>query len=203
MSQTGSQATRKLTRENLMSLEQYDQARSEFRAAVMAHKLHRRVAIGPHVTLYFEDALTMRYQVQEMLRAERIFDAQGIEDEIAAYNPLIPDGHNWKATLMVEYEQETERRSALTRLVGIETRVWVCVAGFGRVWAIADEDLDRASPDKTSSVHFLRFELEPAMTRAVKSGAAISIGVDHPAYSHSVETLPEEVRAALAGDIIG
>ena len=196
-------ATRKLTRDHLMSLEEYDRVRSGFRARVMAHKLNRRVAIGPHATLYFEDELTIRYQVQEMLRAERIFEAQGIEEEIGTYNPLIPDGHNWKATFMIEYAQESDRRTALSRMVGIENRVWVRVAGFDRVWAIADEDLDRSTGDKTSSVHFLRFELDPAMARAVKSGAAISMGIDHVAYSHSVESLPEAVRVALSLDLAG
>ncbi len=196
-------ATRKLTRDHLMSLEEYDRVRSGFRARVMAHKLNRRVAIGPHATLYFEDELTIRYQVQEMLRAERIFEAQGIEEEIGTYNPLIPDGRNWKATFMIEYAQESDRRTALSRMVGIENRVWARVAGFDRVWAIADEDLDRSTGDKTSSVHFLRFELDPAMARAVKSGAAISMGIDHDAYSHSVESLPEAVRAALSLDLAG
>ncbi len=196
-------ATRKLTRDHLMSLEEYDRVRSGFRARVMAHKLNRRVAIGPHATLYFEDELTIRYQVQEMLRAERIFEAQGIEEEIGTYNPLIPDGRNWKATFMIEYAQESDRRTALSRMVGIENRVWARVAGFDRVWAIADEDLDRSTGDKTSSVHFLRFELDPAMARAVKSGAAISMGIDHVAYSHSVESLPEAVRAALSLDLAG
>ncbi len=196
-------ATRKLTRDHLMSLEEYDRVRSGFRARVMAHKLNRRVAIGPHATLYFEDELTIRYQVQEMLRAERIFEAQGIEEEIGTYNPLIPDGRNWKATFMIEYAQESDRRTALSRMVGIENRVWARVAGFDRVWAIADEDLDRSTGDKTSSVHFLRFELDPAMARAVKSGAAISMGIDHVAYSHSVESLPEAVRIALSLDLTG
>ncbi|MDA8420192.1 MAG: DUF3501 family protein [Pseudomonadota bacterium] len=196
-------ATRKLTRDHLMSLEEYDRVRSGFRARVMAHKLNRRVAIGPHATLYFEDELTIRYQVQEMLRAERIFEAQGIEEEIGTYNPLIPDGRNWKATFMIEYAQESDRRTALSRMVGIENRVWARVAGFDRVWAIADEDLDRSTGDKTSSVHFLRFELDPAMARAVKSGVAISMGIDHVAYSHSVESLPEAVRAALSLDLAG
>ena len=196
-------ATQKLTREGLLSLEQYDRVRNDFRATVMAHKLNRRVPIGPHATLYFEDALTMRYQVQEMLRAERIFEAQGIEEEIATYNPLIPDGRNWKATFMIEYAREDERQVALASMIGVERRVWVRVAGFDRVWAIADEDLERATSEKTSSVHFLRFELDPAMVQAVKSGAALAMGIEHPAYSHSVEKLPDEVRAALARDLTG
>ncbi|MGA7979634.1 MAG: DUF3501 family protein, partial [Chromatiaceae bacterium] len=148
-----------LTRDDLHSLEKYAELRSEFRNRVMAHKKTRQVALGPHITLYFEDRLTMQYQVQEMLRAERIFEAAGIQEELDAYNPLIPDGSNWKATFMVEYEDADERREALSRLIGIEDRVWVRVAGFDKVGAIADEDLEREDETKTSSVHFLRFEL--------------------------------------------
>lgn len=192
----------KLSRERLMSLEEYARVRNEFRAKVMAHKKDRRVHIGPHASLYFEDALTMQYQVQEMLRAERIFEPEGIEEEIAAYNPLIPDGSNWKATFMIEYADEKQRQVALARMIGIEHKVWVGVQGFDRVWPVADEDLERTSPEKTSSVHFLRFELSPEMVRAVKSGAAVSMGIDHPAYSHVVESVPEPVRAALASDLI-
>jgi bisphosphoglycerate-dependent phosphoglycerate mutase family 1 len=164
-----------LTRDNLMGLEQYAKARPTFRAEVMAHKRDRQVAIGPYATLYFEDRLTMQYQVQEMLRIERVFEAEGIEDELAAYNPLIPDGNNWKATFMVEIGDIEERRVALMRMVGIEHRVWVQVAGNERVYAIADEDLERATEDKTSSVHFLRFDLTPAMVAAAKQGAAIGM----------------------------
>ncbi len=191
----------KLTREQLMSLEEYARVREEFRAKVMAHKKDRRLHIGPHASLYFEDALTMQYQVQEMLRVERIFEPQGIAEEIAAYNPLIPDGSNWKATFMIEYGDEKERQAALARMIGIEHKVWVRVHGFDRVWPVADEDLDRTAPDKTSSVHFLRFELSPEMIRAVKSGAAVSMGIDHPAYSYVVEPVPEAVRVALARDL--
>jgi len=197
---TDTEIMQKLTRERLMSLEQYAKVRNEFRATVMAHKKDRQVHIGPHASLYFEDALTMQYQVQEMLRVERIFEAAGIEEEIATYNPLIPDGNNWKATFMIEYADDTERQSALARMIGIENKVWVRVAGFERVWPIADEDLDRTSPEKTSSVHFLRFELSPAMIQAVKSGAAVGMGIDHPAYTHAIEELPEAVRIALARD---
>ncbi len=203
MTEADTVATHKLTREGLMSLEQYDRVRNDFRATVMAHKMNRRVQIGPHATLYFEDALTMRYQVQEMLRAERIFEAQGIDEEIATYNPLIPDGHNWKATLMIEYVEEPERQAALARMVGVESKVWVRVAGFDRIWGIADEDLDRTTAEKTSSVHFLRFELGPAMARVVKSGAVLAMGIDHPAYSHTLEKLPDTIRAALALDLSG
>ena len=190
-----------LTRDNLMGLEQYAGIRPTFRAEVMAHKRDRQVAIGPHATLYFEDRLTMQYQVQEMLRIERVFEAEGIEDELAAYNPLIPDGTNWKATFMVEIGDIEERRVALMQMVGIEHRVWVQVAGQERVYAIADEDLERATEDKTSSVHFLRFELTPAMVAAVKQGAAIGMGIEHEVYTHSVGAVPENVRRALAGDL--
>jgi len=190
-----------LTRDNLMGLEQYAGIRPTFRAEVMAHKRDRQVAIGPHATLYFEDRLTMQYQVQEMLRIERVFEAEGIEDELAAYNPLIPDGTNWKATFMVEIGDIEARRVALMQMVGIENQVWVQVAGSERVYAIADEDLERATEDKTSSVHFLRFELTPAMVAAVKQGAAIGMGIEHEAYSHSVHAVPENVRRSLAADL--
>jgi Protein of unknown function (DUF3501) len=192
---------KKLAREDLFSLERYAELRPQFRAQVMAHKKNRTVAIGPHVTLYFEDRLTMQYQVQEMLRVERIFEAAGIADELAAYNPLIPDGSNWKATLMVEYPDIEERRDALARLRGIERHTWVGVEGFSQVFAIADEDLDREDSSKTSSVHFLRFELTPEMVRAVREGAAISAGVDHPGYRHETGPLPAGVRASLAHDL--
>ena len=190
----------KLTRADLFSLEAYAEHRPGFRARVMAHKQHRRVPLGGHATLCFEDRLTMQYQVQEMLRAERIFEPGGIQDELDAYNPLIPDGSNWKATFMIEYGDEVERRAALARLRGIETRVWVQVAGHGRVYAIADEDLEREDAHQTSAVHFLRFELDPAMTAAVKSGAGIVLGCDHPEYPCEVEAAPR-VRDSLAADL--
>jgi len=190
----------KLSREDLYSLEQYAEVRPEFRARVLEHKRHRRVALGPIATLYFEDRLTIQYQVQEMLRIERIFEAEGIEEELAAYNPLIPDGSNWKATFMIEVPDEEERRQVLARLIGIEDRVWVQVAGFDSVYAIADEDLERETEDKTSSVHFMRFELTPEMAAAVKDGAGIEVGVDHPEYSHRLQ-VPEPVRASLARDL--
>jgi hypothetical protein len=189
-----------LTRDDLYSLEKYAELRSEFRNRVMAHKKTRQVALGPHITLYFEDRLTMQYQVQEMLRAERIFEAAGIQEELDAYNPLIPDGSNWKATFMVEYEDADERREALSRLIGIEDRVWVRVAGFDKVGAIADEDLEREDETKTSSVHFLRFELSPEMVAAVKGGAAVEVGTDHPEYAQQV-SLTGPVRDSLAGDL--
>ena len=191
----------KLTRDQLMPLEQYAKQRNDFRAKVMAHKQNRQVQIGPHATLYFEDRLTMHYQVQEMLRAERIFEEAGIEDELNAYNPLIPDGSNWKATFMIEYGDEDERRVALGKLIGVEHKVWVQVAGFAKVWPIADEDLERTTEEKTSSVHFLRFEFTPEMIRTVKGGADIGIGIDHPEYRYQVEKLPQPVRDALATDL--
>ena len=191
----------KLSRSDLYSLEQYAQMRSDFRAKVMAHKKARRLPVGPNATLYFEDQLTMQYQVQEMLRIERIFEAQGIQEELDAYNPLIPDGSNWKATFMVEFPEVEERRRELGRLIGIEDKVWVQVADFDRVYAIADEDLEREDREKTSSVHFLRFELTPEMSRAVKGGAAVSIGIDHENYRHAVEPIPAEVRDSLANDL--
>jgi hypothetical protein len=191
----------KLTRNDLYSLEKYAEVRPRFRSQVMAHKKNRQVAIGPNATLYFEDRLTMQYQVQEMLRIERIFEAGGINDELEAYNPLIPDGSNWKATFMVEFPDVEERREALKRLKGIETRVWARVAGYEPVRPYADEDLEREDEDKTSSVHFLRFELTPEMVKAVKQGAAIAMGIDHPAYSHQLDPLPQAVRDSLAQDL--
>jgi hypothetical protein len=194
--------TTALTSANLMSLEQYAAKRSAFRAEVMAHKRDRTLPIGPHATLYFEDSLTMQYQVQEMLRIEHISDPEGIGEELAVYNPMIPDGSNWKATFMIEYGDIEERRTALARMVGIESRVWVQVAGFERVYAIADEDLERATEDKTSSVHFLRFELSPAMAAAAKQGAPIGAGIDHEAYTRAVVAVPENLRRSLAGDLV-
>ncbi len=191
----------KLSREDLYSLEKYSEMRRQFRAEVMEHKKNRIVHLGPHATLHFEDRLTMQYQVQEMLRAERIFEASGIQEELDAYNPLIPDGSNWKATFMVEYEDVDERRDMLAKLKGIEKRVWIQVSEFDRVTPIANEDLERETEEKTSSVHFLRFELTPEMARAVKSGAAISIGVDHPEYRAEIEALPQSIRDSLAADL--
>ena len=191
----------KLRREDLYSLEKYAQVRAEFRAGVMAHKKERRLPIGPHATLYFEDSLTIQYQVQEMLRIERIFEPEGIQEELDAYNPLIPDGSNWKATFMMEYPDEQERRRALAGLVGIEDKVWVQVVGFDRVYAVADEDLERANEDKTSSVHFLRFELTPEMVGGVKGGAPVSAGIDHPRYGFAAEPIPGPIRDSLAGDL--
>jgi len=191
----------KLTRNDLMPLERYAQERNDFRGRVLAHKKNRRVALGANAALYFEDRLTIQYQIQEMLRTERIFEAQGIEEELAAYNPLIPDGSNWKATFMLEYGNEQERHAALAQLIGIEDKVWMQVEGFPRIYAIADEDMSRSNAEKTSAVHFMRFELTAEMAAAVKAGAALSAGIDHPQYQCLLERLPEPVRATLSSDI--
>ncbi|MEJ2644215.1 MAG: DUF3501 family protein [Gammaproteobacteria bacterium] len=191
----------KLTRETLYSLEEYAKIRAEFRKQVMDHKKNRQLGVGPNATLYFEDRLTMQYQVQEMLRAERIFEAEGIADELNAYNPLIPDGGNWKATFMIEVPDEDERRRVLAGMVGIEDRVWVQVSGQERVYAIADEDMERETAEKTSSVHFLRFDLSPAMVAAAKEGAAIAVGIDHQTYSHAVDPVPANIRDSLVADL--
>jgi hypothetical protein len=201
MHEESDDAMNKLTREDLYSLEDYAAMRADFRNRVMQHKKRRLLALGPHATLHFEDRLTMQYQVQEMLRAERIFEAAGIQEELDAYNPLIPDGNNWKVTFMVEYEDPAVRARELARLIGIEDLVWVRVAGFDKVFAIADEDMERENAEKTSSVHFLRFELTPDMVRAVKGGADVSVGVDHDHYRHAAEPVPAELRAALAEDL--
>ena len=189
-----------ITRDSLLSLEAYARQRPQFRARVIEHKKLRSVRLGEHVTLQFEDELTVRYQVQEMLRIERIFEDEGIRGELEAYNPLVPDGVNWKATMLIEYPEEAERRRMLARLRGIERRVWVQVAGCERVYAIADEDLERENEEKTSSVHFLRFELARAMRERLRAGAALSMGVDHPQYGASVEAAAE-VRGALLADL--
>ncbi len=191
----------KLSRDDLYSLEKYAELRPEYRAKVMAHKKNRRLPIGPNANLYFEDALTMQYQIQEMLRIERIFEADGIQEELDAYNPLIPDGSNWKATFMMEYSDPEERRVQLARLLGVEKHVWMQVADFSRVSPIADEDLPREDAEKTSSVHFLRFELTPEMVASVRKGAAVSAGIDHPNYAYSVDPLPQNIRDSLAGDL--
>ncbi len=189
-----------IARESLLPLEAYARERDAFRARVIEHKKTRSVPLGEHLTLIFEDELTIRYQIQEMLRIERIFEEEGIQGELDAYNPLVPDGTNWKATLMLEYPEVEERRRRLAELKGIEDRVWVQVDGCARVYAIADEDLERENEEKTSSVHFLRFELEAPMRRRLADGAAITIGVDHPGYRESVVVTPQ-VRASLARDL--
>jgi hypothetical protein len=189
-----------IKRESLMSLEAYARERNAFRARVMEHKKRRTVHLGENVTLLFEDELTIRYQVQEMLRIERIFEDEGIEHELEAYNPLVPDGSNWKATMLIEYPDADERKRALERLKGIEDRVWVQIGSHERVGAIADEDLDRENEEKTSAVHFVRFELSAAMREALRQGASLTVGVDHPQYSATTQLGPE-MRAALAADL--
>ncbi len=184
-----------------MTLEQYARERATFRARVLEHKRARQLRVGPHSTWSFEDRLTVQYQTQEMLRIERIFEPAGVAEELAAYNPLIPDGSNWKVTLLIEFAQPEERRAALATLRGIETRCWVQVAGNARVLAIADEDLPRANEEKTSAVHFLRFELAAAMIGALREGAALGAGIDHEHYRHAVEPVPAAVRAALLSDL--
>jgi hypothetical protein len=190
-----------IARDTLMTLEAYARARPDFRARVLAHKKARTVHLGEHMTLMFEDELTLRYQIQEMLRIEKAFEEEAIQDELDAYNPLVPDGSNWKATMLIEYEDVEERRVALMQLKGVEDRVWVAVAGCAKLWAIADEDLPRENEVKTSAVHFLRFELAPDMVAAMKAGAALAIGVDHPAYHTDIPSLPSATRDALAADL--
>jgi hypothetical protein len=190
--------------QSLLSLEAYARERKDYRSRVIAHKKLRTLHVGEHVTLLFEDEQTIRYQVQEMLRIERIFEDEGIRGELEAYNPLIPDGGNWKATMLIEYPDPEERHRRLAGLKGIEDRTWVRIAGpagkFGKVFAIADEDLERENEEKTSSVHFLRFELDPAMRAALKAGAGVSVGIDHQNYQAAVD-VPAEVRQSLVGDL--
>ena len=190
----------KLTYRDLYSLEQYARSRNEFRAKVIEHKKNRRLPIGNHATLYFEDRLTMQYQVQEMLRLERMFEPELIQQELDVYNPLIPDGRNWKATFMVEYEDEAERRQALAKLIGIERAVWMQVAGYDKVYPVANEDLERETEDKTASVHFLRFELSSEMVSAVKQGASIRAGIEHKQYREECE-ISSVIRGSLADDL--
>jgi hypothetical protein len=190
-----------IERHSLLSLEAYARERPSFRAKVLEHKKHRTVALGEHLTLLFEDELTIRYQVQEMLRIERIFEEDGIRHELDAYNPLVPDGGNWKATMLIEYPDADERRRMLAQLKGIEGRVWVRIGGGEPVYAIADEDLERENEEKTSSVHFLRFELGRAVGARLREGAALAIGVDHPVYRAVLDPVPPQIRAALAQDL--
>jgi hypothetical protein len=189
-----------LTADDLMTLEEYARVRPDFRQKVLAHKKDRKVHLGPNATLYFESRLTMQYQVQEMLRVERIFEPEGIADELGAYNPLIPDGTNWKATFMLEFPDVEERKRELAKLVGVEDRVWVRVEGHEPAYAIADEDLERETEEKTSSVHFMRFELDAAMIGALKGGAGLAMGCDHPSLNETVE-VSEDVRKSLVGDL--
>jgi len=191
----------KLTRDDLISLEKYSELRSEFRQKVMEHKKDRRLTLGTNAALYFEDRLTMQYQVQEMLRIERIFEAEGINEELDAYNPLIPDGSNWKATFMIEFPDIEERKAMLSQLVGIEDRVYMQVADFDRIYPIADEDLERDDEHKTSAVHFLRFELSAEQVAALKSGASLIAGIDHANYQVEISPVADNIRDSLIADL--
>ena len=191
----------RLAATDLMSLELYARERAAFRARVIEHKRARQLQVGPNTTWSFEDRLTIQYQIQEMLRVERIFEPEGIAEELAAYNPLIPDGRNWKVTLLIEFAQPEERRRQLATLRGVETRCWVQVAGHARVLAIADEDLPRENEEKNSAVHFLRFELDAAMIAALRAGAALGAGIDHEHYRYAVDPVPAAVRSALLADL--
>jgi hypothetical protein len=190
----------KLSVSELFSLERYARERPAFRTRVLEHKRDRQLAVGPHVTWLFEDRLTVQYQVQEMLRAERIFEPEGIEEELESYNPLIPDGSNWKVTLLIEYPDESERRRELAQLKGIEDRCWVQVVGHERIFAIADEDLERENEEKTSAVHFLRFELTDPMIAALRGGTELAVGIEHEHYEHVIRPLPEPTRISLIAD---
>lgn len=189
-----------ISRDSLLSLEAYAKSRKDFRARVIAHKKNRTLSLGGHVTLIFEDELTVRYQIQEMLRIEKIFEEDGIQHEIDAYAPLVPDGTNWKATMLIEYPDPNERKRELARLIGIEDRMFVEVEGHPRVYAIADEDLERENEEKTSSVHFLRFEFTPAMIGGLKKGAALAVGIDHPNYPVRIDEVAPNVQASLVRD---
>jgi hypothetical protein len=191
----------KLEAADLLSLERYSRERADFRARVMAHKKLRQLTVGPNTLWLFEDRLTVQYQIQEMLRTERIFEAEGIEEELGAYNPLIPDGRNWKATLLIEFPDPEIRKVQLEKLRGVEDRCYVQVAGCERLFAIADEDMERENETKTSAVHFLRFELSEAMVASLKGGASLGVGVDHPNYPHSIPAVEEAVRSALLADL--
>ena len=191
----------KLTRKDLYSLEEYSAKRDEYRKKVMAHKENRRLELGNHILLSFEDTLIIQYQIQEMLKAEKIFDAAGINEELEVYNPLIPDGTNWKATMMIQYTDVEERQQQLARLIGIEDLIWIQVDDLGKVYAIADEDLERDNAEKTSAVHFMRFELNSNMVAAVKSGATISAGVEHENYQAIVKPVADNLRDSLASDL--
>ncbi len=191
----------KLTRKDLYSLETYSEMRDEFRKKIIAHKENRRLELGNHILLSFEDKLIMQYQIQEMLKAERIFEAAAIEEELEVYNPMIPDGTNWKATMLIQYTDVAERQRELTRLIGIEDLIWMQVDGCEKIYAIADEDLERANDEKTSAVHFMRFELEPDMVTAAKAGAAISAGVEHENYQAILSPVSDELRQSLLTDL--
>ena len=191
-----------LTRDDLWSLEEYAAKRSDFRAEVMAHKKNRQLALGEHARLYFEDTTTVRYQIQEMLRIERVFESEGIEEELSAYNPLIPDGHNWKATFMIEISDPVQRAVRLGEMIGIEDQVWLQVGDLDRIVPIADEDLDRTTADKTASVHFMRFEVTPEQIKALKDGATLYAGIDHPSYPIERHEVPAAIRESLTADLV-
>jgi len=193
---------KKLTREDLYSLEDYAAMRDDYRKKIMAHKKDRRLELGENVLMMFEDREIMQYQVQEMLKAEKIFEADGIEEELAAYNPLIPDGTNWKATMLIQYTDVEERQKQLTKLIGIENKIWLQIEGFDKIYAIADEDLERDNAEKTSAVHFMRYELESDMIAAAKAGANISAGADHENYQAMVEPIASNIRDSLVNDLI-
>ena len=190
-----------LNKEDLFSLEQYSKVRGQFRADVIEHKKSRKVHLGEHITMLFEDKKTIQYQIQEMLRVEKIFEEDGILDELSAYVPLIPDGSNWKATLLIEYSDEIERKAALGKLIGVEDKVWVQIEGFEKVFPVADEDLERENSEKTSSVHFLRFELTADMKHSLKEGSKLMMGVDHDNYAFN-SVMSDQVRLSLLGDLI-
>lgn len=190
-----------LTRDDLLSLEEYHQQRPEIRTNTMAHKKSRNLSVGPNVTLYFEDAITLKYQIQEILRAEKVFDAEGIKDELDTYNAMMPTGTNFKATMMIEFIDVAERIDALAKLIGIDKQTWVLVEGFDKVFAISNEDLDRETEDKTSAVHFMRFELSEEMIAAVKDGADVNVGIDHENYTHWVKPVPDNYRQAFVNDL--
>ena len=192
---------KKLTRENLFSLEKYSEIRSDFRLKIMAHKKNRRLAIGPNTTLYFEDSLIMRYQIQEMLRAEKIFESSAIDEELVVYNALIPDGNNWKATFMIEFTDEEERRAALKKMLGIENNLWLKIDGFNEIHPVSDEDLERNDDNKTSAVHFLRFQLDHEMIDALKGGCQLSAGINHPEYKYTVNPIPQNISESLISDL--
>lgn len=189
-----------ITRKDLMSLEQYAEKRPAFRQQVLEHKKHRQVALGPNATLYFEDRLTLLYQIQEMLRIEKVFEADGINEELEAYNPMIPSGRNFKATFMIEYTDADIRAAQLEKMVGIEDLVWMMVDGYDKVWSIADEDLERSNATKTSAVHFMRFEMSDDMAKALKTGASWTIGVQHPVYTYEYK-VEGETRECLINDL--
>lgn len=191
----------KLTKDKLLSLEVYDGQRDQFRAEVMEHKRNRRLELGTNMALYFEDTVTMQYQVQEMLRIERIFEDAGIHEELEAYNPLIPDGTNWKATFMLEFPDINERKAMLSRLIGVEEKVWMQVGDLGKIWPVADEDLERTDEEKTSAVHFLRFELSPEQIDALKDGADLAAGIDHEICKVEIRPVAENIRQSLVGDL--